>query len=512
MAAEQNALAAARPFAELLREHRLAAGIGQEALAERARLSVETVSALERGVRQRPYRETIALLAQALGLSDEDRAGLERAAKRNSVRTLAAIEPADNNLPVQLSSFVGRDRDVANVEELLAAHRLITLVGAGGVGKTRLALAVCEQLPGRHDSVWFVDFSSYADVATIPTAIASGVGLSNVSQLDRLIAYLRPKNALLVLDNCEHLIEGVAQTVTALLRSSPDLQVMATSRQALAIAGERVYRVPPLSFLGIECDPPTVGEAMKYGAIELFVERAKGADSRFELSERNVGPVAEIVRRLDGIALAIELAAARTNVFSPSSIARRIEEHVLSLTGGSRAPLPRQKTMHSVLEWSYNLLDAHERRFFQRLSVFAGSFSLELATVTLPAGDDSPAVVDVLASLVDKSLVQNEPLRDVVRYRLLEPIRQYAREKLREEGEEWEAARAHAVALLTLAERYDGPPEITPDSVWYTQLEPERENYRAAFDWALSSAGDARIAQRLAGSRTATSFGAGEAL
>lgn len=496
-------------FGDLLREHRLAAGIGQETLAERARLSVETVSALERGARQRPYLETIANLAEALGLADEDRANLERAAKRRSFRALASLEPPRNNLPLQLSSFVGRSRDVANVRGLLASYRLVTLVGAGGVGKTRLGLAVATEFSNRREHLWFVDLSAYGDSATIPAAIAAGVGLAGATLLETLAEYIQTKDAFLILDNCEHLIEGAAHAVAVLLERAPDLQILATSRQALAIPGERVYRVPPLGCPGNHEASPSVGEALTYDAIELFSERARGADSAFELNAKNLPAVVEICRRLDGIALAIELAAARTSAFSPAMIAHHLEHHFLTMTGGGRAPLPRQRTMHSVFEWSYGLLDDRERILFRKLAIFAGGFSLELAGAVC-AGEviDEASVANILASLVDKSLVQTEGLDEIVRYRMLEPTRQYAREKLREHGEERATARRHAFALLELAERLDGTLELTPDRVWDTQVTPERENFREAFDWALSPDGDATIAQRMAASRAAASFGA----
>jgi predicted ATPase/DNA-binding XRE family transcriptional regulator len=511
VAVQKNGVATpARSFGELLRDHRLAAGLAQETLAERAHLSVETISALERGTRQRPYLDTIALLANALELSEADRAELERAAKRRASPTVMAdLKQLRTNLPPPLSSFVGREQDVAKIKELLANQRLVTLVGAGGVGKTRIALEVgLGLLDGPHDYVWFVDLSTFADASNVAIAIAGDIGLKHIALLDPLLNYLRPKNFLMLLDNCEHLLGGVPEAVSEILRACAGGKILATSRQGLAIQGERIYRVPPLSCPADDAGAMSVGDALRYDGIRLFAERAAAADSRFELSPRTIPAVAEICRRVDGIALAIELVAARTKVFSPAMLLQQLDEHFLTLGSGGRALLPRHKTMWALFDWSYGLLEDTERTVFRRLSIFNGGFALELM-IAVCASEEmaATAVVDALASLVDKSLVQADVQSETARYRLLEPTRQYARQLLRGRDEYGAAARAHALALLALAEEMDSSLELTPDHVWSSRVAPEGENYRAAFAWAFGPEGDAAIAQQLAGSRTGTWFG-----
>ncbi len=504
-------------FGELLRQHRLLRGLPQEALAERAQLSVETISALERGTRQRPYRATIALLVEALELSSDDRQRLERAARvaipaAGAPKRTTSVAGA-NTLPAHISSFVGREGDIANVNAIIENQRLVTLVGAGGVGKTRLALHAVENVLAapstneRRDGVWFVDLSPYQDGSMIPAAIASSMGLKQSAGLDPLIAYLRNQRFLLILDNCEHLLDAAANVAQTILLRCPNAQILATSRQALSLDGERVYRVPPLSVPPNDDRAFSVTDALQFGAIRLFVDRAQGADARFELTEATIPAIADICRRLDGIALAIELVAARTTVFSPSTMAKRLTEHFLALTGGSRAPLPRHKTMRALFDWSYELLDDRERYVFRRLSVFVGGFTFELATAVCSPEIGEEATEDVLASLFEKSLVQSDVYVDPPRYRLLEPARHYARERLREHGELDVVDRAHAAALLTIVERFDAKPEITSDQVLSAYVDPERENFRVAIEWALGSSGDAQIAQRLAGSKWARWFG-----
>ncbi len=509
-----------RSFAELLREYRVAAGFTQEMLAERAHMSRAAIAKLERGARQRPYRATVALLADALALSANDRLELERASQRAPRTPVPAQLQAAINLPLHFSSFVGRERDLAKLCEMLATQRLVTLVGAGGVGKTRLAVRAVEEfianLAGDHfDGFWFVDLSNVNDGQKTMAAIASSIGMERCDTLDALIRYLRSQRFLLLLDNCEHLVDEVTQLAGELLRQCPTAQILATSRQRLGVEGERIYRVPPLSVPPADAAAMlSPSQALEFSAIHLFVERAEAADSDFELTDSTVPSVAEICRRLDGIALAIELAAARTNAFSTTTIATRLDEYFLIFTGGVHASLDRHRTMEAVFDWSYDLLDNRERNAFRRLSIFTGGFTLELAASLWAGQIDANAVLQTLASLVDKSLVHCDTHVEPTRYRLPEPARQYAREKLREHGEYNETARSHALAMLALAEHFDSKVEMVPDRVWDAHLGRERENFRAAIEWALGPAGDVDIAQRLAGSRTATSpeLRSGEAL
>ncbi len=412
-----------------------------------------------------------------------------------------AREAPSSNLPRQLTSFVGRADDVAEIAALIERSALVTLVGAGGAGKTRCAVQVgAALLDGLGDGVWFVDLAPLSDptLVTGATALALGVPESpNRSPLDTVLAYLKRKRLLLVLDNCEHVIAEVRTVASAILRGCPDVRILATSREALGIAGEEVYRLPSLAV-----PPPnavTAAEIARCGAVELFVDRARSAEKRFTLTDENAPSVAEICRRLDGIPLALELAAARIKMLSPQQLAQRLDERFRVLTGGDRSALPRQQTMRALIDWSYDLLTEAEKAIFRRLSIFAGGFTLETASAVC-ADDalDELAVLDLLTSLADKSLVQSE-LRDTgTRYRLLESTRQYASEKLMAAGEHEAVARAHASACLALAERLDRSWEVTPNYEWLAQAQPELENWRAALEWALGSGGDVHLGQQLA--------------
>ena len=465
---------------------------------------------------QRPYRSTVRLLSDALSLSPNERHDLERAAQR-----VVADEPSQhviraNNLPVQVSSFVGRERDLAKTTAMLAAHRLVTLVGAGGVGKTRLALHAATEFMAAASTdddlggAWFADLSAALDNQSAMAAIASSVGMEQCGSLDALIGYLRSQQFLLILDNCEHLVDAVARLTDELLRGCQNARILATSRQALGLDGERIYRVPPLSVPPRDVDTElSIDEALAFGAIRLFTDRAEAVDSRFKLTDSMISAVAHICRRLDGIALAIELAAARTNAFPVATIAQRLDEHFLIFTGGTRGTLSRHKTMRTVFVWSYDLLDHREQSAFRKLSIFVNGFTLDLAT-SLWAGEiEASAIIEILASLVDKSLVQCDAYAEPTRYRMLEPARQYAREKLHEHKEQNATARAHASGLLAVAQDFDSRLEITPDREWDAHIEREYDNFRAALEWALGPDGDTTLAQQLAASRNAIQCGVG---
>jgi predicted ATPase len=384
---------------------------------------------------------------------------------------------------------------------MLASHRLVSLVGAGGVGKTRLAIRAAERFVVANptgeqlDAVWFVDFSSISDGDMVVVALAFAIGAPQCRTLETLVSYLRSQMFLLILDNCEHVLDPVAHAVKAIVSDCRGGRILATSRQALSVQGERIYHLPPM-------DPQD--------AIQLFKDRAEAADSRFELSAAVIPAVADICQRVDGIALAIELAAARSNALSPGTIAQQLGERFSLLAGSVRTSLPRHKTMDALFDWSYDLLDDRGRRLFRLLSIFVGGFTLDLmrSLHESPARSDAP---EMLAQLVDKSLVHCD-IHAGPRYRLLEPARQYSLAKLHQTGEYDDAARSHALALLALAEDFDSKLELIPDRVWDGQVERERDNVRAAFDWALGAHGDASLAIRLAASRTATwgGFASGE--
>jgi predicted ATPase/class 3 adenylate cyclase len=349
---------------------------------------------------------------------------------------LRSLESLPNNLPLQMTSFVGREREVAKISDLLGAHRLVTLVGSGGIGKTRTSLQVAANLlDGSGNGVWFVELAPLASGEYIPAAVAQALGLSLPplgDSVENLVKMIKPWDALLVFDNCEHLIEGAARFISAVIRGCPKISVLASSRQALGVAGEMTFRLPSLAVDdGIVSVVTSAREAASLPAIALFVDRATATNDSFSLTDENASTVAEICRRLDGIPLAIELAAARVKMLSPRQLHDRLDERFRVLTGGSRDVLPRQQTLRALIDWSHDLLDDRERMHFRRLGIFVNGFTLEAATAIGTSDDlDELDLFDVLSSLVDKSLVLAEPAGDALRYRMLESTRAYAREKL----------------------------------------------------------------------------------
>jgi predicted ATPase/class 3 adenylate cyclase len=404
---------------------------------------------------------------------------------------LRSLDALPNNLPRVLASFVGREAEVAEIAALVGRHRLVTLVGSGGIGKTRTSLQVAANLLGASPDVWFVELAPLSNEEYIPSTIAKVLGLTlptDGDPLENLTRALGASHALLVLDNCEHLVDATARAVAAILAGAPTIRVLASSRQALGIAGEVTYRLPPLS-LPVDAAHLTALDATRYASMALFVERAHAVDQRFALTDENAPVIAEICRRLDGIPLAIELAAARVKILSPRQLRERLDERFRVLTGGSRDALPRQQTLRALIDWSHDLLDDRERTVFRRLGIFVNGFTLEGA-VAVSEGDDldDSSVFDALASLVDKSLVLAEPDRDAVRYRLLESTREYAREKLDAAGERASRALRH---LRYLRDHFAEAGQRYEKTVRWAELNDafatELEDARAALDWAEAS-------------------------
>lgn len=408
--------------------------------------------------------------------------------------TLRSLDALPNNLPLQLTTFVGRDDEIERVKVLLDAHRLVTLVGTGGVGKSRLALQIgADVLEHYEDGVWFIELAPLSDGTLILNELAPLFGVQaggERSLLDALLAALRPKRALLIVDNCEHLVDPAAGIIEKILRGCPNVRVLATSREALKIAGETVHRVSSLE---------------ENAAIALFADRANAASDSFELTPANTATVAKICRRLDGIALAIELAAARVRALDVEELFARLDERFRILTGGSRSALPRQQTMRALIDWSYDLLTAQEQALLRRVSVFSGGFTLEAATAICSDDDlQSWELLDYVTSLVDKSLVAVElgdnPAGSKLRYRLLESTRQYASEKLTVSGERDRLRRMHAEYFLEFAERQDLEWSRTPTQAWNARVQAEIDNLRAAIDWALADKQDVQIGARITAS------------
>jgi predicted ATPase len=408
-----------------------------------------------------------------------------------------------NNLPIAQTAFIGRERDVAGVKELLGPHRLVTLVGSGGVGKTRLALQVGSELLERYaDGVWFVDLAPITNLELVSSVIAQALGISQQEgrRVDEAIPqWLKRKKLLLIFDNCEHVLEPVASIAASILRTAADIRILATSRQALDIGGEEVVRVPsldvPQNIAGL-----TASRVMEFSAVTLFVARAMSVDRSFTLTDDTAAIVADICRRLDGIPLAIELAAARVKVLSIPNLAQRLDERFKILTGGSRDVLPRQKTLSALIDWSYDLLTAQEQLLFTRLGIFASGFGLNAAThVCGSEGFDEIGILDLLSSLTDKSLVVADTSGERERYRLLESTAAYAFEKLRASGRHEALARRHAEYFRDQAQVVDERFGMGSTFAWLARVEVELDNYRSALEWALTQGNDAVLGGAIAG-------------
>jgi predicted ATPase/DNA-binding CsgD family transcriptional regulator len=388
------------------------------------------------------------------------------------------------NLPLQLTSFVGRGREMAEVERLLDGHRLLTLTGPGGSGKTRLALEVAAGVvEDFRDGAWVVELAPLRDPDLVPGAVAMVLGVREtpgVPLVDSICVHLRSRRLLLVLDNCEHLVQASADLASSLLHSCPGLRMLATSREALGVPGEALFPVGPLSLPDLRHLPAT--ETLTgYGAAGLFVERARAVRRDFALDEDNAVSVAQVCYRLDGIPLAIELAAARVKALSVGQISERLESSFALLSTGARTQIPHHRTIRATMEWSYGLLADEERALLRRLSVFAGGFTLEAAEA-VGSGEGIPEteILDVLTSLVDKSLVLVDEHGAGNRYRLLETVRQYGRERLEEAGEATEVGGRHAEYYLRLAEEAEPELKGHDQVAWLDLLQQDHDNLRAA--------------------------------
>ena len=409
---------AAPGFGGLLRRLRADAGLTQEELAEAASLSPRSVSDLERGINLTARKDTARLLADALGLAGPQRALFEAAARGRApaAGVLAAVHGSltimPGNLPAQLSAFIGRDRELAAVRALVESSRLVTLTGAGGCGKTRLGLQVAAGLlDGSGDGVWLVELAAVTDENAVAPAISAALRLAaqpGRPALEALLDALAPQDVLIVLDNCEHLISGCAKTAEAIARRCPRARLISTSREPLGIGGEVIYRVPSMSLPGPGEDGSAAVESSD--AVALLADRAQAHGVALNLDGQASPLVVSICRRLDGMPLAIELAAARLRSMSLAELHDRLDQRFRLLTGGSRTALERQQTLRATVGWSYSLLTGAEQLLLARLSVFAGGFGLDAAEAVCASGSiDALDVADLLGSLVDKSLVVAEP-------------------------------------------------------------------------------------------------------
>ena len=403
---------------------------------------------------------------------------------RQEFPALRSLEGTPNNLPQQVTTFVGRKREQTEVKAAIKKARLLTLSGIGGLGKTRLSLQIAADIVSDYpDGVWFVEFAPIADERLVAQAVATVLGAKEDNGrpvMEALIKHVRDRNLLLVLDNCEHLVRACAELATQLLQAGAGVTILASSREHFNIAGETVYTVPPLSLP--EADRRISAETVvQCEAVHLFIERAMAVQPAFKLTEQNTPAVVEICQRLDGIPLALELAAARARSLSVEEIAKRVNDRFRLLTTGDRTALPRQQTLRALIDWSHDLLPEKERLLFRRLGVFAGGWSLDGADEILSDDKiDRADVVNVLSSLVEKSLVM--PDTNTGRYRLLETLRQYAREKLEASGEAVTLGTRHLNFYLVLAEKAR-PKLVGPDqATWLNRLDVESDNIVAAHD------------------------------
>ena len=442
-------------------------------------------------------------------LGDQDHQWLKTVARRGfildaplvtvpktSVRqTSERSEPSgrrSHNLPASLTSFIGRQREIAELARLLPSRRLLTLTGAGGCGKTRLALEVARQvLDGFPDGVWLADLAPLTDASLVTQTVASVFDVrqsSTRSLTETLSDQLRDCRTLLLLDNCEHVIPTSADLAETLLRGAPGLTILATSREALGIAGETTWRVPSLTLPDSRYLSPA-DDLFQYEAVYLLVERAAAVDSGFTITSDNATAVAEVCRRLDGIPLAIELAATRLKVLSIEQINARLDDRFRLLARTYRTPVGRQQTLEATVDWSYDLLSEDERRLLRRLSTFAGGWTLEAAEhVCSSDGIDRADVLDLMSRLVDKSLVMVDEGADRGRrYRFLETVRQYGRERLRQSGEADAVHARHFGFILELARRAEPELMKAEQLHWLNRLQLEHDNLRAALEWRLAS-------------------------
>jgi len=517
------------PFGILLRQLRIAAGLSQEALAERARISLDTIGALERGRRQAPHRETLALICDGLGLVPDDRARLETAAAASRKVGLPRINETDriagpvgnaeaaaqaeapHNLPYALNSFRGRESDLEALTKLLHARRLLTLHGAGGVGKTRLAIEAAHALlawDGFRDGVWFVDMAAVADPEAVSASVAHTLGLREIPNepaLDSIVDALREQRVLLVLDNCEHVLDWIAHIAQRIAQTCPSVRVLVTSREALDTDGELVYQVEPLALppRGVSRDERVrpLDELRESPAVQLFLDRAADADPRFFLASAVSDPeaIAEICERLDGLPLTLELAAARVRDLTLREICGALDSRFSLLARGKRTAQHKHRTLRAMLEWSYTLLSEGEKRVFRRLGVFAGSWNVSAAVAV--CGEAPEVVRDAVATLVSKSLVtvvhaSQEPRH----YRLLETLRAFARALAVESGEDADLARHHAEYFRDRAQvaaaAWRAQPEIDSRAAFGALL-ADIADVRAALDWSVAERHDVVLGAEL---------------
>ena len=418
---------------------------------------------------------------------------------------LRAPDILPNNLPTQLTSFIGREKELADVKRLLPNTHLLTLIGPGGTGKTRLSIRAANELLDQYpDGVWFVEFAPILDPLLVPRTTAIAIGLRDEPQrsvIEMLCDYLHEKKMLIILDNCEHLVDACARMADRILHAAPNTRILASSREALGVGGEVTYRVPSLGLPDLSHLPP-IESLDQYEAVKLFIDRATSAVPTFTVTNENAPALAQVCHHLDGIPLAIELAAAKIRVLSVEQIASRLGDRFKLLTSGSRTALERHQTLRAAIDWSYNLLPPAEQILFGRLSIFIGGWTLEAAesvcgdepTSSVVRGED---ILDLMEQLINKSLILKEEMQGETRYRVLETIRQYANEKLVESDESNTLRDKHLEYFLNMAELAEPKLYSADQEHWLNELEVENNNLRAAQEWSLSGPNKGKEGLRL---------------
>jgi predicted ATPase/DNA-binding XRE family transcriptional regulator len=489
-------------FGRWLQRRRKALDLTQQELGQRVGCAAETLRKIEADAR-RPSRQIAERLAEVLEIPEPDRAAFLKAARAElavdrlnsptqdipqatifSAKSISLSSKPSTNLPAPLTTFIGREKEQSDVIRLITKHRLVTLTGSGGVGKTRLSIRVGERVLGNYtDGVWLMELASLSNPALIAQAFATLFGLttqSTISFTDLLINFLRAKSSLLIVDNCEHLLDACAHLIDTLLKNCPHLKILATSREPLSIMGEAIYLVPSLELPDLQ---QLIDAFRDFETVRLFEERAQLTQFDFSLTPENALSVAQICHHLDGIPLAIELVAAKVGILSTEQIARQLDENFNLLTGGSRTALPRHQTLRASMNWSWGLLTESEQRLMRHLSVFAGGWTLEAAQVICEVD-----VMELTNSLVKKSLiVKNQETRGGTRYRFHETIRQFEHEKLAEANEEQEIRSRHLNYFLKLSEQIEAGLMGPQQAKWLTRTHEERDNLRDAMGYALET-------------------------
>jgi predicted ATPase/DNA-binding XRE family transcriptional regulator len=481
-------------FGTWLRQKRRSLDLTQKAFADQIGCAEITVRRMEAD-EYKPSKELALVLFENLGIPELERPSWVQFARGlaeypDDQASPSASRAPKTNLPIHLTSFIGREKEQEEIKKLILKNRLVTILGAGGIGKTRLSIqtgfALLNNFP---NGIWWVELASLSDPTLVPQAIITTLGLTEQagrSPLSILTDFLQSKRVLLILDNCEHLVQACAHLTESLLHSCPDLRILATSRETLGVDGETVYLVPSLTIP----NPKQVNlEGLPdYEAVQLFLERGHSSRSDFMLTKENAHAIAQICHDLDGIPLAIELAAARVKVLSTEEIAMRLDNRFRLLTSGARTALPRHQTLRAMIDWSYDLLSEKEKLLLRRLAVFTGGWSLEFAEQVCSDNKiDSNEMLDMLAKLVDKSLVMVAHNKTSARYRILETIRQYAQERLSESDEDLTIRAKHRDVFLAFVET--AAPEIfgADQKKWIDALEKEHDNIRSGMNWSIET-------------------------